>query len=323
MSLPISSFDPSALSPSSIFDHQNQTLPSLPTHHKDGLISDTGAPVPKGLISESSLERRVSSLSIFASSPSSSSALSSSSSSLLSSLPSSELDGGKLHDSNASKLRSSVQQQGASGNGVSLNHRSIDNSNSLSTSSSKYRYYRAAPTSLGYQPYQAYSNGNGSIGVTSSRATSSSSQPLLPPLITTAQPSSSPLSEWIDYDQDEDDKSSQYFTTATYHHSLFSQLSGVPPNFPHGEWREEYRWNEVFQQLVELPEDDDMAVLDKYTKLAMLSVDFVETAQTYGKLIIEEHLLPEHLKTIRPLGLGGTAGTLSSTLLLVLYTLIL
>ena len=46
-------------------------------------------------------------------------------------------------------------------------------------------------------------------------------------------------------------------------------------------------------------------MLEKYTRLAMLSVDFVEAAQTYGRLIIEEHLLPNAQKTIRQLGWGG------------------
>jgi len=63
-------------------------------------------------------------------------------------------------------------------------------------------------------------------------------------------------------------------------------------------------WNERFQRVLEMGESTLAAANLKYKLLARLSVDFVEIAKTYGKVIISEHLLPDSKKTIKPLSLG-------------------
>jgi len=68
-------------------------------------------------------------------------------------------------------------------------------------------------------------------------------------------------------------------------------------------------WNQEFQDILELSEKTTEASEIKYRRLAKLAVDFVETAKTYGKVIISEHFLPLAQKTIKPIThLGGIAG---------------
>ncbi len=40
----------------------------------------------------------------------------------------------------------------------------------------------------------------------------------------------------------------------------------------------------------------------------LLEHDFVFSAESYGKIIISEYLLPNHKKTIPPVNVGGIAG---------------
>eukprot|EP01133_Synstelium_polycarpum_P013644 gene13644-16064_t len=48
--------------------------------------------------------------------------------------------------------------------------------------------------------------------------------------------------------------------------------------------------------------------LEKFERLASLEHDFVYAAESYGRIIISEHLLPNDQKTIRPVSVGGIAG---------------
>lgn len=45
-----------------------------------------------------------------------------------------------------------------------------------------------------------------------------------------------------------------------------------------------------------------------YTSLISLGEDFVKTAMTYGKIIINEKFLPTKYKTIKPREMGGVLG---------------
>jgi hypothetical protein len=68
-------------------------------------------------------------------------------------------------------------------------------------------------------------------------------------------------------------------------------------------------WNSRFQSILEMPETTTAKANDKYRCLAALAIDFVNTAQTFGKMIISEHLLSDDRKTIAPVySLGGQAG---------------
>ncbi|EFA86726.1 hypothetical protein PPL_00531 [Heterostelium album PN500] len=62
-------------------------------------------------------------------------------------------------------------------------------------------------------------------------------------------------------------------------------------------------WNSEFQRILEM--DDS---LEKFERLASLEHDFVYAAESYGRIIISEHLLPDELKTIKPVSVGGIAG---------------
>ena len=44
------------------------------------------------------------------------------------------------------------------------------------------------------------------------------------------------------------------------------------------------------------------------TFIDFLEHDFVYAAETYGRIIISEHCLPDHQKTINPVSVGGVAG---------------
>eukprot|EP01132_Coremiostelium_polycephalum_P007680 gene7680-9448_t len=62
-------------------------------------------------------------------------------------------------------------------------------------------------------------------------------------------------------------------------------------------------WNVEFQKLLRLAPS-----LDKFQKLTFLAMDFVKAAENYGFIIIKEMFLPNELKTIKPIDLGGIAG---------------
>jgi hypothetical protein len=65
--------------------------------------------------------------------------------------------------------------------------------------------------------------------------------------------------------------------------------------------RREYAWNERFQVILDLPES-----LEKYTQLAELATDFLDTVKQYGETILTEYFLPDDKKTIRTAhNLGG------------------
>eukprot|EP01132_Coremiostelium_polycephalum_P007447 gene7447-9152_t len=61
-------------------------------------------------------------------------------------------------------------------------------------------------------------------------------------------------------------------------------------------------WNAEFQTLV------NNNKIEGYRELSKLAHDFVYTAKIYGKVIISELTLPLHLKTIKPINIGGVAG---------------
>ncbi|EFA85283.1 Histidine kinase A [Heterostelium album PN500] len=61
-------------------------------------------------------------------------------------------------------------------------------------------------------------------------------------------------------------------------------------------------WNAEFQTLV------NNNRMEGYREISKLAHDFVYTAKIYGKVIISELTLPLHLKTIKPINIGGVAG---------------
>jgi len=61
-------------------------------------------------------------------------------------------------------------------------------------------------------------------------------------------------------------------------------------------------WNAEFQNYVYNDK------IEGYRELSKLAHDFVYTAKIYGKVIISELTLPLHLKTIKPINIGGVAG---------------
>jgi len=74
-------------------------------------------------------------------------------------------------------------------------------------------------------------------------------------------------------------------------------------------------WNSRFQQAIvtlrRLPYTDDGTLTERAEvneELMHLSHDFIQAAQTYGRIIISEVYLPHNRKTIPPLALGGVAG---------------
>lgn len=67
-------------------------------------------------------------------------------------------------------------------------------------------------------------------------------------------------------------------------------------------------WNHRFQSLLERAENSPEAQFAKYQALARLSIDFVEAAKTYGRVVVSEMFLAPHLRTIPTIGIGGTAG---------------
>eukprot|EP00471_Norrisiella_sphaerica_P001627 CAMPEP_0184483924 /NCGR_PEP_ID=MMETSP0113_2-20130426/5603_1 /TAXON_ID=91329 /ORGANISM="Norrisiella sphaerica, Strain BC52" /LENGTH=2464 /DNA_ID=CAMNT_0026864607 /DNA_START=62 /DNA_END=7456 /DNA_ORIENTATION=+ len=69
------------------------------------------------------------------------------------------------------------------------------------------------------------------------------------------------------------------------------------------------QWNDQFQKLVDGITDDFILEQEReFTELAQLAKDFVHTATTIGKIIIQERHLPLSLKTIEPKQMGGQAG---------------
>ncbi|KAL6070346.1 Clu domain-containing protein [Balamuthia mandrillaris] len=68
-------------------------------------------------------------------------------------------------------------------------------------------------------------------------------------------------------------------------------------------------WNERFQRILDMPEDNAESFLLKHEQLRSLAHDFETTAKRYGKLIIAETFLGDKEKTIRPSSsIGGQAG---------------
>ncbi|KAL6050246.1 Clu domain-containing protein [Balamuthia mandrillaris] len=68
-------------------------------------------------------------------------------------------------------------------------------------------------------------------------------------------------------------------------------------------------WNERFQRILDMPEDNAESFLLKHEQLRSLAHDFETTAKRYGKLIIAETFLGDKEKTIRPTpSIGGQAG---------------
>jgi Clustered mitochondria len=64
-------------------------------------------------------------------------------------------------------------------------------------------------------------------------------------------------------------------------------------------------WNIKFQQLVSLPHDDPT----KHEQLIVLGQEFATAAKKWGAIIIAEHHLPDHRKSIPPTTrMGGVAG---------------
>lgn len=52
----------------------------------------------------------------------------------------------------------------------------------------------------------------------------------------------------------------------------------------------------------------DLSFWLQFYKMKNLELDFVHTAETYGKIIIQEMCLPDDRKTLRPVSVGGVAG---------------
>lgn len=57
-----------------------------------------------------------------------------------------------------------------------------------------------------------------------------------------------------------------------------------------------WQWNERFQQCVCMPEATPQQKLEKYTVLTNLNKDFITTATTYARTIINEYFLPDEEK---------------------------
>ncbi|GAM27028.1 hypothetical protein SAMD00019534_102030 [Acytostelium subglobosum LB1] len=88
-----------------------------------------------------------------------------------------------------------------------------------------------------------------------------------------------------------------------YSHPKVLAGSGTTDISGLGSSKETMTWNSEFQNLLEM--DDS---LDKFERLASLEHDFVYAAEAYGRIIISEHLLPNEMKTIKPVSVGGVAG---------------
>eukprot|EP01130_Rhizamoeba_saxonica_P007288 TRINITY_DN2942_c0_g1_i7.p1 TRINITY_DN2942_c0_g1~~TRINITY_DN2942_c0_g1_i7.p1 ORF type:complete len:1220 (-),score=212.02 TRINITY_DN2942_c0_g1_i7:96-3755(-) len=70
-----------------------------------------------------------------------------------------------------------------------------------------------------------------------------------------------------------------------------------------------FDWNQRFQDILELPQTTTDEVLSRYERLRSLGNDFIHTAKTFGKIIIEEIFVPNEEKTIRPdKQMGGIGG---------------
>jgi len=62
-------------------------------------------------------------------------------------------------------------------------------------------------------------------------------------------------------------------------------------------------WNLRFQSIC-----DEKSDTVRFEKLASLRQEFIECAESYGKIIIVEKFLPIYEKTVKPLSIGGVAG---------------
>ena len=76
-----------------------------------------------------------------------------------------------------------------------------------------------------------------------------------------------------------------------------------------------YRWIEAFNHLSDALYGENNNAPKGYhstilllRQLAALEAEFVRTATLYGKIIITERFLPDELKTVPPLDIGGIAG---------------
>lgn len=67
-------------------------------------------------------------------------------------------------------------------------------------------------------------------------------------------------------------------------------------------------WNERFQVLLAQTYEDASHELFRTSELRKWSLQFAEVAKEIGVVIISELRLPDHMRTIKPLGLSGIGG---------------
>ncbi|GAM24988.1 hypothetical protein SAMD00019534_081630 [Acytostelium subglobosum LB1] len=97
-------------------------------------------------------------------------------------------------------------------------------------------------------------------------------------------------------------------TSTNYDNGPSSTTASITPDVG-GKYGLGIGWNEKFQRLLLLPEDDLDKKYVKYKHLSSLSKDFLHAAITYGKIIIEEAFIDTRFKTIMSVpSLGGQAG---------------
>ena len=69
------------------------------------------------------------------------------------------------------------------------------------------------------------------------------------------------------------------------------------------------QWNTTFQKILEMKQDTEEEKMKKYQQLTSLSYNFIHTAKSVGKIIIEERSFKDEYKTIRPRNdIKGVAG---------------
>eukprot|EP01125_Pyxidicula_operculata_P007329 TRINITY_DN2496_c0_g1_i1.p1 TRINITY_DN2496_c0_g1~~TRINITY_DN2496_c0_g1_i1.p1 ORF type:complete len:2166 (+),score=385.55 TRINITY_DN2496_c0_g1_i1:51-6548(+) len=69
------------------------------------------------------------------------------------------------------------------------------------------------------------------------------------------------------------------------------------------EFASPFTWYKEFQSIVDKPDD-----ATKFKELSNLYSTFVHFAELFGKIIISEAYLPDEMKTLKPLQMGGVAG---------------
>ncbi len=58
-------------------------------------------------------------------------------------------------------------------------------------------------------------------------------------------------------------------------------------------------WNQLFQDALDMPEEDDDQCYEKWQRLTTVNRDFVAAAVTYGRTIISEYFLEDVHKSIK------------------------